>query len=1740
MSHERSYIMARTSRVATSGEAAPPLAAGRHVARPRCPIPPSSSSFSTRCYPGPTHPRRLPLLHHYTPRSEYNVLSDDTGEVKDVTGGMARDTRPLIKHLPPLGPPPEAGGPPPPRGDSADYLLIVTADDVGVVVTGAGEPATVAGRAGELLGVPALQFGHHPSSIAYCYPYIVSANEAASGTSSIAPLIGTRHQQLEVHATRSRRDEIVQCVELPSGTAVVALADGRVSSTAPIGALDYAGAARGRNAIYVGLTVGSGGGSRIARLVPVPVDAQIEQMLRASAVTAAQELLLHTAPPAVLRSRMDRLNVDAGRVLFFSLSFDAAFAHLIASPIDPREVILMMPELQPCSGAVEEAVRDATAGSTQSHDGDGATAAVTPLLERLVRATRFNSRYFNPSLTTAIAEGRRVPGDAASETADSIVLGGGVAAAAREEADIAGAIDALMSRDAGGSGVPPATPAPAAFALLRTGVADAAAIIAAGAPAYVRAQAATAAAAAGGPTAAAAAGAMDGAADAQRQHAAAEPRAARRAAAAHHHHHPAAAGSIGAAAVAAAVAESTAALLRGVTRFLRHRRREITSQLTARRLARAAAEQRKRDGIVLGTADDAIAAGPLSDDGAGDGTSRDSNGSSDDDEGDGTDGRAALRLQRRHARRRAGDGAADPVLPTLVRSSRTGRTYYSAGSAYGATLTDLPLAELEALALAVDAALMRALVKGRRRRALAGFVAQSKEGAALDIVDARIYLADAGCYCSLAALYRSRGMAREALTVWRDLGTGAIAESWQRPEGDAQDGAVGRDVRSASGASSGQEEDEGALRWTTYDSLSAGSDNDWPHQRASALQHRRRGGAGFFYSDADAVHASHGGGDAAAALPLGARESIAYLAGAAATVVPPDLVFEFSIWLLLVAPREALAVFTSATRVPAIPHGDVITFLSEEPFASAARRNPASGASLRLYLEHLVTTSAPARGGSPSLPVTDTRVHTTLAREYLAVLLQLRGDASTVARDLVPAADPRGVLPPSAGAAAGSGAFAVEAALAGSVRERPAPGDEGGMLGTVRGRLVRLLQESRFIDADTLLHGLIGFGPAGSYLLEERVLLHARLGQHAEALALLVHRLADADLAIKYCALVTAAGRAASAAVAGGGNFNMSAPLPSPKALVTPAPSPPRDGNASFAPSDDDEEEGDDDSGGDGSDPFLVLLRLYLAADEDERRRRAASLAVVIAPRGGGGSNSSGSGVSAVAGGARGYTVYLDRALALLMCPHATRAGRPSPLAVARALPADLPLTMLMPYWARALPAATSAVRAAELSKHLFNVAYISAHGALVDTQTSRYTLMSSDAGCFACGGQRLGDAVFAVLPDGRPVHFHCIAAAGGGGATISAAGGGGVGAGDAAAATDVGGRLLGLNSSQLARRGGSASAAAVGADDDDDIALAAAYGVLRLWRIRDEAPEGGPDANRGLNASDDNYSAAIGRRHARGLAGGGGAADNSSSPSSTSSSYAVAMGWCLDEATGGGDASKASRGARLPLADALSPPDAATLPPPSGGVGGTPSGAIARVTLLDAPSYVRTSRIAGAARHPHQRGANAQRGGGLGALAALPRAAAHLAALPALAAMAGASSAVSALERGGDAIARGGAKGIAAVEKAANAFGATARALPAAAAAAVARSGAAAVAGRDTTHSGALHNGDGEGDGPPAAAAGRAVGVLRQAAATSTPRVVGPAGGVKPGANAAAKPSGAALPAGDATMKVGGGNPFL
>lgn len=87
-----------------------------------------------------------------------------------------------------------------------------------------------------------------------------------------------------------------------------------------------------------------------------------------------------------------------------------------------------------------------------------------------------------------------------------------------------------------------------------------------------------------------------------------------------------------------------------------------------------------------------------------------------------------------------------------------------------------------------------------------------------------------------------------------------------------------------------------------------------------------------------------------------------------------------------------------------------------------------------------------------------------------------------------------------------------DAADAVSPKSRVVPGDEQGLLGVSRKKLIKFLRISQSYDAKALLERI-----RETRLYEERVLLHARLREDHDAIALLMFKLNDDERAESYC-----------------------------------------------------------------------------------------------------------------------------------------------------------------------------------------------------------------------------------------------------------------------------------------------------------------------------------------------------------------------------------------------------------------------------------------------------------------------------------------------------------------------------------------------------------------------------------------------------------------------------------------------
>jgi len=1230
--------------------------------------------------------------------------------------------------------------------------------------------------------------------------------------------------------------------------------------------LDYSDTAKGRNPVYVAF----GSPGRIMRLQPVPVDRQVEEMLSKHQVSAAQDLLVNTAPSAeVLAAKLNRLRIDSGRVLLYRLDFEAAFAQLGLSSIDPREVLTLFPELQiSVAGTTAAALPEPPLGSVPA--------------DIIRRAYRFPCRYLHAGLSAGIVEGSRAPADAASEAADAS-SSAAAAAAAAVGAGAGPGFEAAGSRGHGGA-VSAGHGTAAAGSAALFGPSASASTRAGGAPA--RGDGLEPGMRSSGPDIAAIVRAQLPA-FAQRVK---EEDAARAEATPHSpppKRHP-------------TLDERLAVCYEALLLFLRGRRAALLRWV-------------RGDGDGEGEG----GAGGL---GASSASMRPGGGGL----GDG----GSLAAARGAAASAGAGGAGGPALSPAA----SGRVPTDVAARLVATSSYAPRnlsdEDVDALFLALDTAIMKLLYRTQRWRHLDLFLFRCPF---VDLPDATAFLRGVGKYHSAALLYQGRGMVRQALEAWRELGTSAVLEYRERVRdrafssassaGGGAGGGLGAGSAAAARGSrsllagapgsgtpsgaSGRDADADGSRSGRVDSLSDDELADWPGplsgeeegeaapppfsaasgasaasatvltvsrnragSRAVAGGRARRGtflltspsagsvassgsllGTGgpgsasnaAFYtqrrpsalgmaSSTDGASAAAPGtgtaassfgatatGGAGGSLPPALRQyygNLATLSGGGAGTSSatsagggidkysgvedsvellrgesdPGLVFEFAEWLLLRAPAKALAVFTEGTRSAPFAHDTVLQYLRSQRFVQAARLQPGAPSPARLFLEWLVY----------GLGRTEERFHTQLACEYIAAVVILRGEDAAVATDVLPAGS-AAAAGNAAGFAAAAGKLGISApssaiplslaaalspkdpldraaALSGPRKlARPPPGTEGGTLGQLRCRLLHLLQDSCFYDAEQLQAAI------GTHSVwEERVVLHARRRQHAAALAVLVRALGDHAAAVRYCAMLSrrlfGEGSAAAgdglAGSGGGGSAGGDLMSATPTAGYTGAGflSPVAGSSSSSTGRGSGAEDaftgiaggsagGDGAAGGgggasSGSDAFPLLLDLYLQADAELKETWARAGVSPAAAAAAGGADS-----FPLAGKDGGplpqlqgpVTPYLRNALDIL----SRFAAYVNPLSVAQLIPADIPLSALLPYWSTALPASQHRAREALVQRHLYRHLHLAVHAELVRLQ-QRHAVIDRGSSCFVCD-KRIDDAVFSVLPDGQVLHYGCL-----------------------------------------------------------------------------------------------------------------------------------------------------------------------------------------------------------------------------------------------------------------------------------------------------------------------------------------------------------------------------------------------
>jgi hypothetical protein len=510
---------------------------------------------------------------------------------------------------------------------------------------------------------------------------------------------------------------------------------------------------------------------------------------------------------------------------------------------------------------------------------------------------------------------------------------------------------------------------------------------------------------------------------------------------------------------------------------------------------------------------------------------------------------------------------------TRTRGPSESAAFVACGSAW---VPPVDVGALRALRSLLDGALVRLLLALGHTDAVDAFVFSVRASAGLDVRDAARALAAAGAHHTRALLFASRGLVREAAAVWAALGDGSLVErvarsplDGVRPLSGADDDSDEEDVNdggsvSSAGVGGGAGRGRaGSAPWRPGTRLDRGdglgdtsSARDAPVY-AAAIEAARgctsiaAAVASAAASAALPAQASGASDETALAVSLafaaalrvappaacaaaaydGVADTIAFLrgvgtvaagadAGASGGAAGEQLLWDFSPWVLARAPDPALAIFSAPRGARAAPNDDAVL-----EFMTSPARGAGGPALARAWLEAVVF----GKGSRAE------RHHTRLAKEYLSALAPLV----------------------RSGAAARAGALARPTA-------RPVPGTEGGDLGTLRGRLVRLLQESACVDAVVL-------GPlVPAELKEEAALVSARAGRMADALRILAFDLADHERAVRLVQR-RAAARAGAA-----------------------------------------DERGAD---GDGdADATTILLRLYLAAHAESRAGAAAPPRALIDP----------------------------------------------------------------------------------------------------------------------------------------------------------------------------------------------------------------------------------------------------------------------------------------------------------------------------------------------------------------------------------------------------------------------------------------------------------------------------------------------------------------------------------------------
>eukprot|EP01006_Ploeotia_vitrea_P035647 TRINITY_DN65915_c5_g3_i1.p1 TRINITY_DN65915_c5_g3~~TRINITY_DN65915_c5_g3_i1.p1 ORF type:complete len:676 (-),score=338.33 TRINITY_DN65915_c5_g3_i1:28-1884(-) len=438
-----------------------------------------------------------------------------------------------------------------------------------------------------------------------------------------------------------------------------------------------------------------------------------------------------------------------------------------------------------------------------------------------------------------------------------------------------------------------------------------------------------------------------------------------------------------------------------------------------------------------------------------------------------------------------------------------------------------------------------------------------------------------------------------------------------------------------------------------------------------------------------------------------------------------ELIHEFAEWVLRADPAEGMKIFTSTSRDDPLPPDKVLRFLKS--IRLDPRNNPDAVDFVETYLEHIVRYERN----------TDPKYHNALAQLYLNKV--------------------RTLALPRASTAARSGLIYKA-------------GEEPGMLGRVRSRLLSFLRESESYDCAEIL---MSIDVSNTTLYDELIILYRKLGEHRQALTVCVELLQDHNRAVQYCMDIPVDPLAATATAVNttttgssgrsknNSNSNDDVERKSQSTNLHNA------ANAAAASSDAAEAESNRKALNldrtTRSDAFCYLLELYFSSGLRAVRRRqqqqrndggdasdnnfnSSSIAHPAASMDFGDElQSERSNKDRLLDMRRGvfvlnnYSVHID------------------PVKALKIVPSDIPVAAISAYLEKVIPFLLHKRRDAQILKGLARVENLQARSRLSVAQ-SRRVLVRPDMRCPVCNQKIVADVIVSVHPENpRPMHYKCI-----------------------------------------------------------------------------------------------------------------------------------------------------------------------------------------------------------------------------------------------------------------------------------------------------------------------------------------------------------------------------------------------